>query len=100
MRNAGANRDRADMDVAEKDMPAALALGIAAAGDGGHAPHDPADLTDREATVWGRGRPAAHHGIGSVGRMEQIRCVPFWRAASPIKFRYFDQSFGPHGDSP
>jgi hypothetical protein len=38
MRNASANRDRADVDVTEIDVPAIGALGIAAAGELGHAP--------------------------------------------------------------
>jgi hypothetical protein len=37
-RDAGALRDRADVDVAEVDVPTVLALRIAAAGEGGHAP--------------------------------------------------------------
>jgi hypothetical protein len=35
---AGASRDRADMDIAVIDVPAVRALGIAAAGKGGHKP--------------------------------------------------------------
>jgi hypothetical protein len=37
MRNAGADRDRADLDVSVIDVPAVLALGIVAAGEFGHA---------------------------------------------------------------
>jgi hypothetical protein len=34
--NAGADRDRAAMDVAVIDVPAVLAFGISAAGESGH----------------------------------------------------------------
>jgi hypothetical protein len=36
MWNAGADRDRADVDVSVIDVPAVLAFGIAAAGELGH----------------------------------------------------------------
>ena len=39
--DAGAVRDRADMDVAVIDVPAVLAFGIAAASEGGHTPMIP-----------------------------------------------------------
>jgi transposase len=38
LRNAGADGDRADMDVSVIDVPAVLAFGIATAGEGGHGP--------------------------------------------------------------
>jgi hypothetical protein len=38
MRTADADRDRADVHVAVIDVPAALAFGVAAAGELGHRP--------------------------------------------------------------
>jgi hypothetical protein len=41
VRDAGADRDRVDMDVAVIDLPAVLAFGMAAASEGGHTPMIP-----------------------------------------------------------
>jgi hypothetical protein len=41
MRNAGADRDRADVHVIVKDVPAIGPIGVAAAGEGGHVPMIP-----------------------------------------------------------
>jgi hypothetical protein len=51
-------------------MPAFLAgIGRSAAGEGGHVPMIPQNLTDREAaTAWGRGRPCAHDQPDGHGR--------------------------------
>jgi hypothetical protein len=42
VRNADADRYRADVHVAVIDVPAIGTLGVAAAGEGGHAPHQSA----------------------------------------------------------
>ena len=56
-----------------------MSVAVAAAGEGGHAPNDRADLTDREAaTAWGRGHPYAHDQADSPCAIGQIRCDLFW----------------------
>jgi hypothetical protein len=56
--HAGADADRADMDVEIEDAPALLGgIWIAAAGEGGHGPHHPADQAGGEAArAWGVSR--------------------------------------------
>src|SRR5260370_5658561 len=58
VRNAGADGDRAGVDVAIIDVPAVLAFWVAAAGEGGHAAIEaPARCQNNTATDGACGQP-------------------------------------------
>src|SRR5450432_2155918 len=79
--HAGLHGDRADVDVAEEDVPAVLALGIAAAGKFGHGPlkrgrashGKPLRVAVRRRARHNEGRPSKARDAGQAWESQDNR---------------------------
>src|SRR5260370_35227198 len=77
VRNAGADGDRAGVDVAIIDVPAVLAFWVAAAGEGGHgAIEAPARCQNNTATDGACGQPGHRTDPGAVPPGASVVCPP------------------------